>query len=312
MTYLNDPSKLSNVFRTLAGYEDVVTDVFRAGLKSRIMMLSSAEDRLVKLFILANADRQGTGKGNVNLVTAAATFQEDLEGVKDGCRVLPAETAHQHFLGFLCDIQGMDQKTANLFLKYSVMFQSELDLGSILDWSTWKPFLHVPLDMWVLRLMGKDYLGVCQDSFENDFRDRGKSKYVSPSFKSPTYTAIQADIRTVASSVGQAPIILDMLWFVGHNYCYYHPLMCDICWLSKHCVNVASGFDLTKAATARKSANMKRRKTGEKGARKAITELFLIWQESNPGTTRSDFYSFTMTPEGEKWLTERIRGFHRE
>ena len=297
MKYVKDPIKLANVVGTLADHKPEVKQYFLAELKPRVTILGKTEDKLSKLFILANADRLGTGKGNENLVKAAATFRKYLsENILNRLKGMEPRDAHQYLFACLCDIKGMDQKTANLFLKYVVMFQDEFDLGQI-EWHSWEPYLHVPLDLWVLRLMGTDYLSVCESNFEDDFRYR--SDYASPSFKAEKYSQLQDDIREVASSVSQPAIILDSLWFVGSKYCGYHPLLCDICWLGQYCVK-HEVVDWSKVPAMLKSSELEERKQ----IIKSIREILRIWKSENPGKTDSDFYQFLERPEGQEWLSK--------
>ena len=300
MKYVKDTIKLANVMKSLAEHEVDVKQYFLAELKPRLMTLDNLEDKLSKLFILANADRLGTGKNNENLVKAAATFREYLgQNIINRLMGVEPRDAHQYLLIYLCDIKGMDQKTANLFLKYVVMFQNEFNLGQI-DWHLWELYLHVPLDLWVLRLMGKNYLSVCGSNFENDFQS--KNDYDSPSLKTEKYGQLQDDIKQVAASVNLPAIILDSLWFVGSKYCSYHPLLCDICWLGRYCVKYEI-VDWNKVPPSLKSAELEKRKQIDK----SIREMIRIWKSQNPGKTNSDFFEFYKTPSGKKWLSQHIK-----
>ena len=297
VNYIKDFIKLSNVIKTLAEHELVVKQYFLAEIKPRVTILAESEDKLGKLFILANADRMGTGKGNENLVQATATFIKYLnENIFDRLRGMEPKDAHHHLLTCLCDIKGMDQKTANLFLKYVVMFQDELNLCGI-DWHSWELYLHVPLDLWVLRLIGKDYLSVCGNNFENDFQYKGD--YASPSLKTRKYSQLQDDIREVAASTNLPAITLDSLWFVGSKYCGYHPLLCDICWFGQYCVK-HNIVDWNKVPATLKSTELEERKKIAKSSR----EIIRIWKSENPGKTDGDFSQFLKEPKGKEWLSK--------
>ena len=56
MKYVKDPIKLANVVGTLADHKPEVKQYFLAELKPRVTILGKTEDKLSKLFILANAD----------------------------------------------------------------------------------------------------------------------------------------------------------------------------------------------------------------------------------------------------------------
>jgi hypothetical protein len=297
MKYVKDSTKLGNIMKSLAKHEADVKQYFLAGLKPRITAVDELEDKLVKLFVLANAKRVGTGKNNENLVEATATFREYLS--QDIVRKLSAmqpRDAHHHLLSSLCDIKGMDQKTANLFLKFIVVFNKELDLAR-LGWHSWEPYLDIPLDLWVLRLMGKNYLDVSTSDFETDFQYKGD--YPSPSVKTDKYRQLQDDIREVAASANLSAIVLDSLWFVGSQYCSYHPLLCDICWLGQYCVKYEI-VDWNKVPTTLKSAELQTYKQNLK----AFREIKRIWKSENPGKTDGDLYDFLQQPEGREWLSK--------
>ena len=276
MRYISDPSKLANVVKALVDHEEDVRQYFVAQLRPRVMTPGSAEDRLSRLFILANSDRLGTGKGNESVKKATATFKKYLNNnIINICKQKEPIEAHRYFLDCLCDIKGMDQKTANLFLKYLVMFQDDFALG-LLDWNKWKPHLHVPLDKWVLKLMGKKYLSVCGGSFEDDFGY--KEEYRSPKFKTKRYNQLQTELREVTSSVDQPSITLDVLWFVGSKYCHYHPLFCDIYWLREYCWIEPKMVDWDKVPTTLKSTE----REGNKEFNKAMRETYRIRKQGKP------------------------------
>ena len=300
MRYVQNTEKLQNVIRCLATHEVEVRRYFLSGLQPRITPLDNFDDKLIKVFVLANADRLGTGKANENLVRAAATFREYLkQGILNQLKGMEPNEAHQYLLSRLCDIKGMDQKTANLFLKYAVMFQNELNLVQI-DWIPWRPYLHVPLDLWVLRLIGKHYLHVCGDEFESDFQYKGD--YTGPGVKTEKYVHLQEDIKEVATSVNLPAITLDSLWFVGSKFCNYHPLLCDVCWLAQFCMK--RGIVTWDAVPVTlKSVESEKRKETAKFARGIIR----IWKSEHPGKTSDDFFEFVKTPSGKGWLDKQIR-----
>lgn len=238
-TYIKDADRLAKVIETLARHEPEIQQYFIAELTPRILALTSVEEKSVKLFTIANADRQYKGKGNVRLVESVSAFKRGLTQIDmSKYNDMNPLDAHRDYLHWLTHyIGGMGQKTANLFIKYMVMFNDELGLGS-LPWRSWKPHLDVPLDLWVLRLLSKDYLDTCNESYERDFRQHsdktGKDEYQSPSF-GKKYSALQEDLARVVTLTKHATITLDSLWFVGNKYCSYHPLLCDICWLREDC-----------------------------------------------------------------------------
>jgi len=300
MKYVEDPEKLANIMTSLATHEPEVRRFFLAALTPRITAAHDPEDKLLRLFVLANADRVSTGKENENLVKATATFREyQRQDIIGSLAAMTPSDAHEHLLTSLCDIKGMDQKTANLFLKLVVISHDDLNLSGT-DWRLWEPHLHVPLDLWVLRLIGKNYLNVCGTDFEADFQYKGD--YPSPSVKTGRYRHLQDDIKQVATSANVPPIVLDSLWFVGSHYCSYHPLLCDICWIREYCLKYET-VDWNQVPVTLKSAELEERKHGIK----VMRQLEGIWESENPHKTADDFLEFIRAPEGQEWLSKHLR-----
>lgn len=307
--YVRNADKLRGVIHVLAGHEAEIKQYFLAGLTPRIATLEKDEDKLVKLFTIANADRLFTGRENLKLIEAVAGFSQGLKDIHQYDSMEP-QSAHKSFLEWLCgSISGMDQKTANLFLKYVIVLHDELEIG-LLPWKSWEPYLHVPLDRWVMRLMGRDYLGVCGENYERDFRKYYKKKekydYPSPSFGKSEYWELQKDLASVAALANQAPIILDGLWFVGNKYCTYHPLLCDICWLRKMCNRARARMVLPIVSTKQEREEERRRVRKERN--RVFTEIlkeFKEWQQANPGTTDDDLHKFLEWKKEHGKLHER-------
>lgn len=308
MGYIKDSQKLHRITSIIASHLPEVKLYYLSELNPRLAPLTDEKDRLLTLFILANADRQSTGKNNESLKVAAATFRQYLsEGILDKYEELAPHQSHQDFLAHLCDIKGMDQKTANLFLKYVSMFQQGFGLG-LIDWKSWIPYLHLPLDLWVLRLLGKDYLNICGDQFEKDFKVN--DDYASPGFKTNKYRQLQQELSVEMSTTGQSPIVLDILWFVGNKYCGYHPLMCNLCWLAGECVKFES-LDWNSLSTQSKTEQHLEHLKFEKKMRRLLREMKEQWLGENPGNNPSDFGHFMQQPEGQKWISEflaKIKG----
>ena len=158
-----------------------------------------------------------------------AKIIEEIEG-------LDGEQAHQKFLKWLCgeDVSGTNQKTANLFLKWLVMFNSTFGLD-IIDWSILHPYLHVPLDIWVTRLLGKEYLNIGTEDYDKDFL---KSTIPDLTYGIRKYIELQYELSAITSKVNQPRIILDELWLVGRLFCNYRNILCDRCWIARQCTNI--------------------------------------------------------------------------
>lgn len=236
MKYIKEPDKLASVVKILATHEMDTKRYYLSHLSPRVAKIENVRDRLAVLFAVANKQRRGIGKGNEKLTYAVAHFHQGIDQRVKECEGVGPQKAHQIFLEWLCcDIEGMDQKTANLFLKWLAMFHNDFEIG-LLDWQSWKPHLHVPLDRWVVRLIGKDYLDVCTTAYEHDFpQDK-----VIPGFKKTEYIQLQEEIGEVALLAQEPRIAMDVLWFIGNMYCTYHPLLCRACWIGGHCRHCAS------------------------------------------------------------------------
>ena len=298
MTYVTNPKKLSNVIKVLSLHEKEVDQYFLAELKPRIASIENVEDKLWVLFAIANADKPGVGKNSKPLLIATSTFKNGcIEKINEYSHLEPGR-AHQYFREWLCDIKGMSQKTANLFLKFLVLLNDEIRVNGI-DFSGWEPFLHVPLDRWVLRLLSGNYLNVCGNDFEVDFPKNGGS------IKERCYKLLQEDLRQVATLSGKEPIILDMLWFIGSKYCRFESPFCDICWLNGQCMSYKH-VDWSEYPSIRTSDERLTARENEKAIRKAVRELKALFLTENPGRSTSDFFSYIQTPEGKDWLNQRL------
>jgi len=234
MKYVDKPQQLGEVAEILAGHQSEIRQYFLGQLQARLTGVPKLEDRLRVLFVIANADRRGMGKENDKLQKATAIFQHNI--IPTICADGDPGVQHERFLSRLCEVSGMKQKTANLFIKYLATFQDELGL-ELLDWRSWEPYLHVPLDLWVLRLLGKSRLAVCGDEFEERFAGKNNdNSYVAPGNPhSAEYRDLQRDLALVASSVRQPAIVFDSLWFIGSKYCALRPLLCEVCWVKGYC-----------------------------------------------------------------------------
>jgi len=294
-TYISDEKKLLQVFDLLDQHSDEVKEYFASSLSPRVTSVESTNERLRILFTIANADRQGTGEENINLRKATATFYKSLDKKVSECRNLNPAKGHKSFWEFLCDIEGMNQKTANLFLKYVVIFQRDFNLESF--WSLWIDELHVPLDIWVLRLLGTNYLKIGNSAYEHDFFKEDKRKsaekgktvgdYPSPTFRQKRYKDLQEDLKKCAQLANKPAIVLDSLWFVGSKWCNPRPLLCDICWLKNVCSWVVGKIPINWSTEETGSKTQKR--INQKSVHAYFMEMQKRWLLQNPGKSVSDF-----------------------
>jgi len=231
-TYISGASRLAEVIEILrAHYDEAKNFYLAASLGFQISKQATEVEKLRNLFVFANRERRGFSESSLG--KAVSEFSANVDGKTLALKDNEPSEAHYDFLIWLCSIPHTGQKTANLFLKWVVMFAEELELKS-LDWSSWRHYLHVPLDRWVLRMMGQN-LKVGTPAFQKDFLNphgivpgidiQGWRKYFQ----------LQGELATIASIVNEPKIILDELWLVGHALDIYRPWLCDHCWIQEYC-----------------------------------------------------------------------------
>jgi len=231
MEYVKDAAKLAEVTKILALHEASAREFYHSQLSLQVSKENTPLQNLTNIFVVANRARRGTSTGRS--WTAFESFSKGVEGIIAKCKGKDPEKAHIEFLKWLCEVKETNQKTANVFLKLVVMFSEDFELD-LLDWPTWKSHLHVPLDVWVTRLMGKKYLDVGTEAYNRDFLGSAVPNLTNQPKK---YFQLQSELAEVTSLVGQPRIILDLLWWVGYVFCTYWPFLCDNCWINKQCQN---------------------------------------------------------------------------
>ena len=266
--YVEDVEKLSQVINILANHEAETRDYYLSHLAQQLGGVGGAKDRLVTLFAIANRQRRGAGPDNLR--QAANMFYWQLDENLAKCHGLQPEVAHNSFLAWLCSIDWVEQKTANLFLKWLAMFQADFDIG-LLDWQSWECYLHVPLDRWVLKLLSRGHLAVCTEDYERDLRGGRAAQNLG--FGKPGYEGLQKDLAILAPSVQKAPITLDVLWFVGSMYCAYWPLLCRNCWIGEKCAGNSEVQLGIEPAPARKQLREARKQAEKQLIRKYPNEF---------------------------------------
>jgi hypothetical protein len=264
MKYVNDCQKLQRIARIVTSKEVETKQYYLSHLQPRLAKVEDTKDRLTKLFVIANKERRSVTPEN--LEKAATQFYQGIDRKIEECKTVGPQQAHEKFLQWLCDIDWMEQKTANLFLKWLAMFQKDLKLN-LLDWQSWRPYLHVPLDTWVVRLIGKDYLDVCTEAYEQDFFREGKHRI--PSSKATRYEDLQNELAQILSLIKEPRIVLDTLWFVGKMYCDYRPFLCGTCWLLTEECRSRKSPELDKPSMSKRE-----RKELERRANKKLIEKY--------------------------------------
>jgi hypothetical protein len=280
MSYIRDTNKLFKVTGILSANEGFSREFFYSHLRHQIPMVENSKEKLTNLFIAANSQRQGRNREETGIKPATIYFYQGIENEIKQIMGWETEKAHRHFLEWLCSIPGVEQKTANLFLKWLVMFNSDFEFNSI-NWSTWKPYLHVPLDRWVIRLMHKGYLDFCTQQYEQDFiAHEGEPNPVNLSISKEVYWKLQDELQKALLPSKQYSIVLDNLWFVGFLFCSVRPLFYEVCWLKEECAyGQRNSLDLDKMPPGKSKAELRKEKDEEKHREKALIKE---WINQNP------------------------------
>jgi hypothetical protein len=227
-----DKKKLADVAKKLASHEEDVKQFYRSQFSLQLGEVKDPLEKMKIIFYTQTKARRGGSKDRSEkaFVAFSGGIEDEINKIakysdKEHCK------AHNDFLKWLCGIKHIDQKIANLFLKLVVMFSEDFKIDC-LDFPAWKEHLHVPLDLWVTRLLGKEYLDVGTDIYNQHFKPGS-----IPSYQSPKYRHLQADLKEVTSQSNLPSIMLDALWFVGYNFCSYDKYLCDRCWVNSWCTN---------------------------------------------------------------------------
>lgn len=141
------------------------------------------------------------------------------------------ELAYKHLFEELVQIPNINQKIAGMFCKFLVVYKGY--------WPTMLPYLYVPLDRVVLKMLGETlaiYEGLKTQSASiisgngNIYLNDGETACASYR----AFIDLQSSLLEV-SNVARTPRILnDELWFIGTAFCKEYPL-CKQCWLNKVC-----------------------------------------------------------------------------
>lgn len=268
MKYIKDTKRLLEIIEILKIHEIDVKEYYHAFLAPQLNQIHDTEDKLIALFAIANSQRQGRNKEGSGVTSATAGFYQGIDqNIRQSMSIATPKDAHLTFLSWLCNIAGVDQKTANLFLKWVVMFQHDFQICSM-DWHSWEYQLHVPLDLWVVRLMSKKYLNFCSEDYEQDFlKGENAPRRTSLNLTKEEYKLLQQELGEAVVESNKPRIILDNLWFVGVYFCSYHPIMCDSCWVRKECCNYAHQPDWGSMVTKTKENVKRERREKEKKTR---------------------------------------------
>jgi hypothetical protein len=231
-TYIDDTKNLAKVIEILGShYEEAKNFYWSTFLVFHINRQDTEIEKLRKLFVVANRERRGFSEKSLGEAVSkfSLEIEEKIQEIKDK---EPSE-AHLDFLLWLCSIPHTEQKTANLFLKWVVMFAKELELES-LDWVSWRKHCDVPLDRWVLRILGEN-LQVGSPLFHRDFLNPNSSWNLLKGAGFRKYLQLQKELEQAASNTNQPKIVLDELWLVGHVFDIYRPWLCSQCWIKDQC-----------------------------------------------------------------------------
>ncbi|GAG45714.1 unnamed protein product, partial [marine sediment metagenome] len=142
MNYIKDADKLAAVAKVLSEYTEDIKRYYRSQFDLQVKG-EYGKKGLETIFYTQTKARRGASTKNSE--DALKEFQGGIEDIISKCYDKKPNEAHSDFLEWLCGIKHINQKIANLFLKMVVMFEKEYHLN-LLDFSSWKVYLHVPLD----------------------------------------------------------------------------------------------------------------------------------------------------------------------
>jgi len=304
--YIADKTVLVRVLGILQLHETEVREYFLADLRPRVMLFAQPQERARTLFLITNADRQGATAATIK--EATAVYWQRGRGEYERVRHMAPEQAHSQFLAFLCTtISHMEQKTANLFLKWVWIFNDALmlDMAEVVSWG---PYLHVPLDRWILRMLGRRTLRIGTDSYESDFWTSRMNKktgkldegYEIPVLGQERYALLQQELKESAVESGHLAITLDSLWYVGSKCCSYTPSLCGVFWLREMCMNGGVGPDWNTEQIPTKQEMKDTKRLSRERIKAAIKAMEFTYRRDYPDASQ-DFYAFSKTEVGKDW-----------
>lgn len=164
---------------------------------------------------------------------AVEAFDDSVADISEKVNIAIAtnpEEAHRILFESLVMLPEINQKIAAMFIKFLVVYLGE--------WTSMMPFLLVPIDRVVLKILGeklKVYKGDWEQS-PSVMNPSGKL-YVRSNRMSAHYSrfiAFQNEVGEIARRANVARVFVDELWFIGYVFCKEYPL-CGQCWVREVC-----------------------------------------------------------------------------
>lgn len=230
--YIDNPNALLKVGKILSQKKDAINNFYCSLIEVQVDKKSSRRDQMKQLFEVTVSDRRGASKDRAKIAIndfdrIISSLIQEVDGLLLNGEY---ETAHTKLFESMCEnIKNVNQKIANLYLKLVVMY---LDV-----WKELLPFLHVPLDTWVIQMITK-HLEIGKIPFRGDNTGLGNfyTKKGEKTKKYNEYLDFQNELKQVAKQINEDRIIFDGLWFIGYAFHRKYPV-CRNCWVNNICVS---------------------------------------------------------------------------
>lgn len=223
---IQHPERLIEALQILDCKREQITVFYNSILSLEVQ--ADGIDRFRDAFRASISERRGASfkRGEVAFQEFDNRINELIEKVNLQIKHNP-EQAHRTLFETIIMIPNVNQKIVSMFIKFLVVY---LDI-----WHKMLPFLYVPLDRVVLKILGKKlqvYVGK-----RTAYPSISKKLYVRGNRMSVQYDRFiefQNELREIARQAGVQRILVDELWFIGHIFCKEYPL-CHRCWIRKIC-----------------------------------------------------------------------------
>lgn len=223
--------RLVAALQALKQRKDEISQFYEHSVGYQVRRDGSISDTLLDIFRASVNERRGAsfdrGKSAVDGFKEIAEELLELGNRHDGEH---AAVAYQEIFERLCRIPQTDQKISAMYMKFVVCVFG--------IWPGFKPYLFVPLDVVVLKLLRRnlkwdDRLPGSAPTVKNGQRKlRGKDQL--PLINYRRFLDIQDRLSVASDEAGTDRIFIDELWTIGQLFCLEYPL-CQSCWIREAC-----------------------------------------------------------------------------
>lgn len=232
MPLFHNQERLINALQILNDSRGHITAFYQSILGLQVR--ADGIERLRDAFRASVSERRGASfnRGNAAFQEFDNRINAIVEQVNLQINENP-EQAHRILFKAVVMLPNIDQKIAAMFIKFLVVY---LDV-----WPSMLPFLFVPLDRVVLKILGEKlqvYIGGWNNS--PSIKNPSGRLYVRGNQMSAQYarfTEFQNEIGEIAQQANVPRILADELWFVGYIFCKEYPL-CQRCWMREICQGI--------------------------------------------------------------------------